>query len=104
MSWFLDSATARELGLETTGHAQRGVSSAPSPGATNLHLEPGPATPDSPAPAPDGPDTQAPQPEAPTPAPAPPQREIPVQPVPKPETPPPDPPTAPGPWASNGVN
>jgi PmbA protein len=44
-SWILDCATARELGLETTGHAQRGVSSAPSPGATNLHLEPGRATP-----------------------------------------------------------
>ena len=40
-SWFLDSATARELKLTTTGHAHRGVSSAPSPGATNLHLEPG---------------------------------------------------------------
>jgi PmbA protein len=46
MSWLLDSATARELGLETTGHAQRGVSSAPSPGATNLHLEPGAQTPE----------------------------------------------------------
>jgi PmbA protein len=45
-SWLLDSATARELNLKTTGHAQRGVSSAPSPGATNLHLEPGTATPD----------------------------------------------------------
>jgi PmbA protein len=40
-SWLLDSATARELKLTTTGHAHRGVSSAPSPGATNLHLEPG---------------------------------------------------------------
>jgi PmbA protein len=45
MSWILDSATARELGLETTGNAQRGVSSTPSPGASNLHLEPGQATP-----------------------------------------------------------
>jgi PmbA protein len=44
-TWILDCATARELGLETTGHAQRGVSSAPSPGATNLHLEPGRASP-----------------------------------------------------------
>jgi PmbA protein len=44
-SWLLDSATARELGKTTTGHAQRGVSSAPSPGPTNLHLEPGPKTP-----------------------------------------------------------
>jgi PmbA protein len=46
MSWLLDSATARELGLATTGHANRGVSSAPSPGATNLYLEAGTATPD----------------------------------------------------------
>jgi PmbA protein len=37
-TWLLDCATARELGLETTGHAQRGVSSTPSPGASNLHL------------------------------------------------------------------
>ena len=32
-TWLLDCATARELGLTTTGHAQRGVSSPPSPGA-----------------------------------------------------------------------
>ena len=44
-TWLLDSATARELGMVTTGHAHRGVSSAPSPGAYNLHLEPGSATP-----------------------------------------------------------
>ena len=46
-SWFLDSATARELNLTTTGHAQRGVSSSPSPGASNLHLEPGEQSPDA---------------------------------------------------------
>jgi PmbA protein len=46
-SWFLDCATARELGLATTGHAQRGVSSTPSPGPTNLHLEAGADTPDA---------------------------------------------------------
>ncbi|MGP0091292.1 MAG: TldD/PmbA family protein [Xanthobacteraceae bacterium] len=40
-SWILDCGTARELNLKTTGHAQRGVSSSPSPGPTNLHLEPG---------------------------------------------------------------
>jgi PmbA protein len=40
-TWLLDSATARELAMTTTGHAQRGVSSVPSPGPTNLHLEPG---------------------------------------------------------------
>jgi len=40
-SWLLDCATARELGMVTTGHAHRGVSSSPSPGAYNLHLEAG---------------------------------------------------------------
>jgi PmbA protein len=44
-SWILDCASARELGLTTTGHAQRSVSGVPSPGATNLHLEPGRASP-----------------------------------------------------------
>ncbi|MGY3499003.1 TldD/PmbA family protein [Bradyrhizobium sp. USDA 4502] len=44
-TWVLDSATARELGLVTTGHAHRGVSSSPSPGTYNLHLEPGSVTP-----------------------------------------------------------
>jgi len=44
-TWLLDSATARELDLATTGHAQRGASSTPSPGPTNLHLEPGKASP-----------------------------------------------------------
>jgi PmbA protein len=45
-SWLLDCATARELGLATTGHAQRGVSSTPSPGASNLHLQAGTLGPD----------------------------------------------------------
>jgi len=44
-SWLLDCATARELGLVTTGHAHRGVSSSPSPGPYNLHLEAGQPTP-----------------------------------------------------------
>jgi PmbA protein len=44
-SWFLDSATARELGMTTTGHATRGVSSPPSPAPTNLYLEPGKLSP-----------------------------------------------------------
>jgi Predicted Zn-dependent proteases and their inactivated homologs len=46
-SWILDCATARELGLATTGHAQRGVSSVPSPGASNLHLEAGRLSPEA---------------------------------------------------------
>jgi PmbA protein len=44
-TWFLDCATARELNLETTGHAQRGVSSTPSPSPSNLHLVPGTQSP-----------------------------------------------------------
>jgi PmbA protein len=40
-TWLLDCATARELDLQTTGHAQRGVSSVPSPGPSNLYLKPG---------------------------------------------------------------
>ncbi len=46
-SWLLDCSTARELGLVTTGHAQRGVSSVPSPGASNLHLEAGRLSPEA---------------------------------------------------------
>jgi PmbA protein len=41
----LDCASARELGLKTTGNAHRGVSSVPGPGVTNLHLAAGKATP-----------------------------------------------------------
>jgi PmbA protein len=44
-SWVLDCASARELGLKTTGNAHRGVSSVPGPGVTNLHLAAGKATP-----------------------------------------------------------
>nr|WP_210312044.1 TldD/PmbA family protein [Afipia massiliensis] len=44
-TWLLDSATARELGMATTGHAHRGVSSSPSPGPYNLHLEAGQVSP-----------------------------------------------------------
>jgi PmbA protein len=45
-TWLLDSATARELGLATTGHAHRGASSTPSPGPTNLHMEAGKLSPE----------------------------------------------------------
>jgi len=40
-TWLLDCATARQLGLRSTGHASRGTSSPPSPGATNLYLAAG---------------------------------------------------------------
>ena len=46
-SWLLDCATARELGLVTTGHAQRAVSSTPAPGPSNLHLAAGSDTPEA---------------------------------------------------------
>jgi PmbA protein len=36
--WLLDSASARQLGLEPTGHANRGVGGAPGAGATNVDL------------------------------------------------------------------
>src|SRR6266404_5479174 len=36
---------ASELGMVTTGHAHRGVSSSPSPGSYNLHLEAGEVSP-----------------------------------------------------------
>lgn len=40
-SWLLDCASARQLGLETTGHAARGTGGPPSPSTTNLYLEAG---------------------------------------------------------------
>jgi PmbA protein len=46
-TWLLDCTTARELNLVTTGHAQRGVSSPPSPGPTNLHLAAGSISPEA---------------------------------------------------------
>jgi PmbA protein len=42
--WLLDSASARQLGLEPTGHATRGAG-APGAGATNVHLAPGALSP-----------------------------------------------------------
>jgi len=45
-TWLLDCASARQLGLETTGHAARGTGGPPSPSATNLYMEPGALSPD----------------------------------------------------------
>jgi len=42
--WLLDSASARQLGLEPTGHATRGIGGAPGAGATNVDLMPGALT------------------------------------------------------------
>ena len=44
-TWLLDSRSARQLGLRSTGHAGRGTGSPPSPGASNLCLLPGPLPP-----------------------------------------------------------
>jgi len=40
-SWILDLRSARQLGLESTGHAARGVGSPPSPSVTNFYMEAG---------------------------------------------------------------
>ena len=39
--WLMESASARQLGLQPTGHASRGVSGAPGVSTSNLHLEGG---------------------------------------------------------------
>ncbi|MEK9967660.1 MAG: metallopeptidase TldD-related protein, partial [Ferrovibrio sp.] len=44
-TWLHDCATARQLGMQSTGHAERGTSAPPSPANTNLHLAPGKLTP-----------------------------------------------------------
>ena len=45
-TWLMDLASARQLGLESTGHASRGTSGPPSPGVTNLTLHPGEISPE----------------------------------------------------------
>ncbi|MBO6506645.1 MAG: TldD/PmbA family protein [Kordiimonadaceae bacterium] len=44
-SWMLNSATARQLGLEVTGHASRGTSSAPGITTSNFYMAPGKLSP-----------------------------------------------------------
>jgi len=44
-TWLLDSRSARQLGMTTTGHASRGTSGPPAPGPTNLYLRAGTLTP-----------------------------------------------------------
>lgn len=45
VSWVLDLATARKLGLKSNGRAARGTSSPPSPSTTNLYMAAGKITP-----------------------------------------------------------
>lgn len=44
-AWLLDSASARQLGLETNGRASRGTGGPPHPSCTNLYMQPGRQTP-----------------------------------------------------------
>jgi PmbA protein len=44
--WLLNSAAARQLGLEPTGHATRGIGGAPGAGATNVHMAAGKVSPE----------------------------------------------------------
>lgn len=37
-SWFLDTASARQLGLTSTGHASRSLGGSPSPSSSNLYI------------------------------------------------------------------
>ena len=43
-TWLADSAAARQLGIEPTGHAVRGTSGAPGAGPSNLYLQAGERT------------------------------------------------------------
>lgn len=43
--WLMDSASARQLGLEPTGHASRGGAGAPGASITNVHMEAGSISP-----------------------------------------------------------
>jgi PmbA protein len=44
-TWLLDLRSARQLGMQSTGHAARGTASPPSPAASNIWIEPGPLGP-----------------------------------------------------------
>ncbi|MBV9783519.1 MAG: TldD/PmbA family protein [Acidisphaera sp.] len=44
-TWLLDTRSARQLGLSSTGHAARSTGGPPSPAASNLYLAPGTLSP-----------------------------------------------------------
>ncbi len=44
-TWVMDLSSARQLGMQSTGHASRGTSSPPSPSMSNLYLEAGEQSP-----------------------------------------------------------
>ena len=45
-TWILDLASARQIGLESTGNASRGTSGPPGPSATNIYMEAGSISPE----------------------------------------------------------
>jgi PmbA protein len=45
-TWLLDCASAKQLGLQTTGHAARGTGGPPHPSSTNFYMQPGSMTPE----------------------------------------------------------
>ncbi|MBU6298172.1 MAG: TldD/PmbA family protein [Alphaproteobacteria bacterium] len=45
-TWLLDCASAKQLGLKTTGHAARGTGGPPSPSSTNFYMQPGALSPE----------------------------------------------------------
>jgi PmbA protein len=45
-TWLLDCASAKQLGLKTTGHAARGTDGPPHPASTNFHMLPGALSPE----------------------------------------------------------
>jgi PmbA protein len=46
-TWLLNTAAAKQLGLESTGHASRGLAGPPGVGVSNLTVQPGPLNLDS---------------------------------------------------------
>jgi PmbA protein len=46
-SWLLDTRSANQLGLTTTGHASRGLASAPHPSTSNFYLHAGEKAPEA---------------------------------------------------------
>ncbi len=46
-SWMLDTRSAHQLGLSTTGHASRGLASAPYPASSNFYMHGGDLTPEA---------------------------------------------------------
>ncbi|MEM7172137.1 MAG: TldD/PmbA family protein [Pseudomonadota bacterium] len=44
-TWIMDLSSAKQLGLQSTGHAARGTSGPPGPSTTNLYMAPGEKSP-----------------------------------------------------------